>query len=130
RQHEDRRVVRRLVAPPSLPAFVGPRSADGAEHVAAEDPGADPFECLRREIVVDAGLAVRIAVHAVPGARAEEPVEQLRAADAERMLEILSGSGAVSVDGDGERSDEKARHCARILAAKQDVATRATWRSM
>src|SRR5262245_49812608 len=34
RQHEDRRVVRRLLAPPTLPTLVGPRSADGSEHVA------------------------------------------------------------------------------------------------
>src|SRR5579862_2763950 len=44
RQHEDRHVVWRLVTPPTLPALVGPRAADGTEHVAAHDPRADALE--------------------------------------------------------------------------------------
>src|SRR5437588_3610957 len=114
REHENRRVVRRLVAPPPFPAFVRPRAADGAEHVAAEDPGADSFQTLRREIVVHPGFAVRLTVHAPPGARAEEAVEPLGTSDAEAVFEILSGSGAVSVDREGERSYQEARHGAAL----------------
>ena len=51
-QHEDGRVIRRLVAPPALPAVVRPRAADRAEHVPAENPRADSGEALRRDVVV------------------------------------------------------------------------------
>src|SRR5882672_12011217 len=44
RQHEHRHVVRRIVAPPSLPVVVGPWSPDGAEHVAPKNPAAEPGE--------------------------------------------------------------------------------------
>src|SRR5512144_1363219 len=40
-QHEDRRVVRRLVTPPAFPGLIRPRAPDRAEHVTAENPGAD-----------------------------------------------------------------------------------------
>src|SRR5512135_214642 len=37
REHEDRRVIRRLIAPPALPAVVRPRASDRTEHVAPKD---------------------------------------------------------------------------------------------
>ncbi|WP_306667921.1 4-hydroxythreonine-4-phosphate dehydrogenase PdxA, partial [Klebsiella pneumoniae] len=48
-QHEDRHVIGRGVAPPALPRIVGPGAAHRAEHVAAEDPGADIVEAARGE---------------------------------------------------------------------------------
>jgi hypothetical protein len=53
---------------------------------------------LHRNVFVDASLAVRIAVHPLPGARVEEPVKQRRPADSERILKILTRPGTVSVD--------------------------------
>src|SRR6266446_5714381 len=41
RQHEDRGVIRRLVAPPALPAVVQPWASDRTEHIASENPGTD-----------------------------------------------------------------------------------------
>src|SRR5204863_9798158 len=81
RQDENRRVVRRLIAPPALPVLIRPRSTHGPEHVASHDPRADVLEALRRKIVVDAGLAIRVAMHLVPRARFEKPVEQFRPRD-------------------------------------------------
>src|SRR5581483_12318009 len=46
RQHEDGRVIRRLVAPPALPAFVRPRASDRTEHVAPKNPGTDSGKAL------------------------------------------------------------------------------------
>src|SRR6266849_8812494 len=74
RQHEDRGVIRRFVAPPAFPAFVGPRPPNGTEHVTPENPRADSGEAFRGNIVVRAGLAILIAVHTLPGLRMEEPV--------------------------------------------------------
>src|ERR1700683_2942787 len=82
RQHEDGRVVRRLLPPPALPAVIRPRPSDRTEHVASENPGPDSAEAFLRNCVVDARLAIRMAVHLPPDTRVKKPVHQLRAADA------------------------------------------------
>src|ERR1700693_2860156 len=89
RQHEDRRVIRWLVAPPALPAVVRPRAPDRTEHVAPENPGTDSGKALLRNAVVDSRLPILVAVHLSPHACVEEPLHQLRAPDTERMLQIL-----------------------------------------
>src|SRR5882762_4431789 len=58
RQHEDGRVIRRLVAPPALPALVRPRAPDRTEHVAPENPGTDSGKALLRDPVVDSRLPI------------------------------------------------------------------------
>src|SRR6476661_8237132 len=88
RQHERRHVIRRLVAPPALPALVRPWAAHGAEHVAAEDPCTEAPEPTLGDLVVDAGFTdVAFAVHALEDASREEPLHDLRAAFAQRVLE-------------------------------------------
>src|SRR3974390_1050280 len=47
-EHEDRRVVWRLPAPPSAPALIRPGPSPRAEHVAPENPGTDYGEALGR----------------------------------------------------------------------------------
>src|SRR5438477_2335716 len=74
RQHEDRRVIRRLVAPPALPAVVRPRASDRTEHVAPKNPGADSGKTLLRDPVIDSRFAVVMAVHPPPYAQGEEPL--------------------------------------------------------
>src|SRR6267378_1664869 len=73
RQHEDGRVIRRLVAPPALPAVVRPRASDRTEHVAPKNPGADSGKTLLRDPVIDSRFAVVMAVHRPPYAQGEEP---------------------------------------------------------
>src|SRR6266446_10749684 len=105
RQHEDGRVIRRLVAPPALPAVVRPRASDRTEHVAPKNPGTDSGKALLRNPVIDSRFAVVIAVHRPPYARVEEPLHQLGTPDAERMLETLVRPSAVAVDGNRETLD-------------------------
>lgn len=97
-EDEDGSVVGGFFAPPAFPGFVGPGASDGAEHVAAEDPGADVFEAFGGEVVVDAGFAAGLALHGSPGAGGHEPVEEFVAADAEGVFERLGGTGAVAVE--------------------------------
>src|SRR3989454_867865 len=66
RQHEDERVIRRLVAPPAPPAVVQPRAPDGTEHVAPENPGTDSGKALLRNSVFDCRLSIVMAVHPAP----------------------------------------------------------------
>jgi hypothetical protein len=58
-EHEHGHVVRRLVAPPALPALVGPGAAHRAEHVAPHDPGAHALHAL---------LAMRFSTPVSPSA--------------------------------------------------------------
>src|SRR3989449_837702 len=109
RQHEDGRVIRRLVAPPALPALVQPRAADWTEHVAPKNPGTDSGKALLSNSVVDSRLSIGMAVHLPPHARVEEPVHQLGAPDAERILEILVRPGTIAVDGNREALDPESR---------------------
>src|SRR5712692_5701577 len=110
RQHEDGRVIRRLVAPPALPAVVRPRASDGTEHVAPENPGTDSGKALLRDSVIDSRLSIAMAVHPPPYARVEEPLHQLGAPDAERILEILVRPGTVAFDGDRKALDAEFGH--------------------
>src|SRR5713101_6589490 len=110
RQHEDGRVIRRLVAPPALPAVVRPRASNRTEHVAPKNPSTDSGKGLLRNPVIDSRFAVVIAVHPPPYARVEEPLHQLGTPDAERMLEILVRPSAVAVDGNRETLDAEFRH--------------------
>src|SRR5437879_7892942 len=109
RQHEDGRVIRRLVAPPALSALVRPRAPDWTEHVAPENPGTDSGKALLRDSVVDSRLPIGMAVHLPPYACIEEPLHQLGAPDAERILEILVRPGTVAVDGNREALDAESR---------------------
>ena len=114
-QYEYRRVIRRLVAPPALPAVIRPRAPDGPEHVAAENPRADTGEAvLRHSLSIPVSPSV-LSVHPAPHARGEEPLHQLGAVDAERVLEILIRPGAVAVDGDREALDAEFRHLLNSL---------------
>src|SRR6266852_9934831 len=110
RQHEDGRVIRWLVAPPALPAVVRPRASDRTEHVAPKNPGTDFGKALLRNSVVDSRLSIVMAVHPAPYACVEEPLHQLRAPDAERILEILVRPSTVAVDGNSEALDAEFRH--------------------
>src|SRR5882724_201790 len=101
-EHEDGNVIGRRVAPPPLPALVGPGPAHRPEHVAAQDPGPDIGEAADREILVDAGRPAVLAGHLVKHAGREEPPEQPGAAHAERIVEALIGSGAEPVEGEAE----------------------------
>src|SRR5712692_1496490 len=74
RQHEDGRVIRRLVAPPALPAVVRPRASDRTEHVAPKNPGADSGKALLRNSVIDPRLSIVITVHLPPYTCVEEPL--------------------------------------------------------
>lgn len=99
-EHEDRHAIGRLLAPPALPAVVGPWPAARREHVAAHDPGAEIFEAARREMLVDAIAAALLAVHRAEGGRVEHPFVQRLAAAPQRIGEALVRPGAEAVDRD------------------------------
>src|SRR2546421_10007981 len=110
RQHEHRVVVRRVVAPPTLPFLVRPRSADRAEHVAPHDGGADAGVARDQEPLVDALLAALLADHETAVMGREDPLVQPLPAGAERVVKALRRPRAVPVDRDREVMDAQFRH--------------------
>src|SRR5712691_7540092 len=97
-EHKDRRVIGRLVTPPPFPTVIRPGASNRAKHIPPENISADTSEALRRDIVVDAGLAIFIAVHPLPGERGKEPVKPFEPANSERILKILARHSAESID--------------------------------
>jgi hypothetical protein len=97
REYKHRDVVRRLLTPPAAPRLVRPRAADGPEHVPSQDPRADPDEPPFRHPVVDTRVPAGLSVHLTPGPGAEEPLHELRASHAQRVLQVLSWPGADTV---------------------------------
>ena len=100
REHEDGHVIRRIVAPPALPAVVRPGPRIGPNMLRPRIHAPTFVESARREIVVDAGGAAVLAVHLLERARGDEPLVQLLAAHAERILQALVRAGAVAVERD------------------------------
>src|SRR6185503_8749100 len=109
-QNEHRTVVLRVVAPPSLPGVVRPGSANRAEHVAAEDPGADVVEAPPGEAVIDARVAALLSEHLADRASGQRPAVQPHAADAQWVVEALVGSSAIAVERNGEGVHAKFGH--------------------
>ena len=75
-EHEHVGVIRRRVAPPALPVVIWPVAAYWAEHVAAEDPGADVLQATGHEIIVHASGALTLSNHAMERARVRHPQER------------------------------------------------------
>src|SRR4029450_10676945 len=96
-EHEDRRVIRRIVAPPTLPIVVRPRSADRSEHVAPYDPRSNVGETARHKVVINAAFSNALTFQLLKSASGNHPVVQLLTADSERIVDILTGAGAVAV---------------------------------
>ena len=115
RQHEDRHVVRRLLAPPAAPLLVGPGAPDGPEHVPAEDPSR-PCRSKPRaaKVVVRAGRAACLPV--LGDARCAWR-RTSRAAPLRRRPAGARGPGRArrqAVDRDREGLDDESRHRASL----------------
>lgn len=119
-EHEDRRVEGRIGAPPAGPCFVGPGSPDRAEHIAADDPRSYVGESTRYEVVIDATRTAFFSHHLLKGTSWEHPVVQCVTAEAKRVVEILIGTGAVSVNGYCKVMDTKS--CHRMIFSGRAIA--------
>jgi len=100
RQHEGRRVIGRIVAPPALPALVRPRTADRPEHIAAEDERAEPVHRTICVGLIDAVRAPVLTDHCLEHARTEHPLVQFQPAFAERIFKALLRPCSETVERD------------------------------
>src|SRR3954464_7658865 len=116
RQHEDRVLEGRSVAPPALPVLVGPGAAEGAEHVAAHDGGAHALEGPGRVAVVQPRAAPLDADHGLEGAGGEEPVHDLDGVLAERLGLALLKAGSETIQGTAEGANHDFRYADWIIS--------------
>jgi len=131
REDENGHMVGRTWTPPAFPELAGfgigsPGTANGAKHVAAEDPCANVVERSFGEIIVDAGGAGGAAggsvrgfggvgvsgprVNSVEKLGLEEPFMEFKSAAAERILEVLVRTRAEAVEGEREGGDFEFGH--------------------
>src|SRR5690554_5858876 len=81
-QDKNRHVVRRVLTPPSLPARIGPGTANWSEHVSPDNPRSDVPESPCSKIVVDAGGSITRTVGPLERACWDEPLVQIFATHA------------------------------------------------
>src|SRR5580700_10135961 len=110
RQHEGRRVIGRIVAPPALPALVRPRTADRPEHIAAEDERTEPVHRTIRVGLIDTVRAPVLADHCLEHARTEQPPVQFHPAFAERIFKTLFRPCSETVERDRKACNAHFRH--------------------
>jgi hypothetical protein len=102
-EHENWRVVNRVLSPPSSPALIRPGTAHWSEHISAYDPGTDIVETARGKIVVDPSLAVFASeqVRRLKRASRERPSVQGGSANSQRILQALMRPCAKAVNRNG-----------------------------
>jgi hypothetical protein len=103
-------VVRGIVAPPPLPGFVRPWTANWAEHVSPHDPRADVFKSTHRKLIINARAAALATEHLLEGAGPKRPFVQGGAAESKRICSILVRTGAVTVNGERKAADTELGH--------------------
>jgi hypothetical protein len=109
-EHEDRCVIRRVLAPPPLPGAVRPRPANWPEHVSTHDPGSYTRKAARRKLLIRVYRSAVFAVHLPKGASRDDPVVQREAAGTQRVVQVLARARTLSVEGDRKGVHTKLRH--------------------
>jgi len=103
-------VVRGIVAPPPLPGFVRPWTANWAEHVSPHDPRADVFKSTHRKLIINARAAALATKHLLERPRLKRPFVQGHTAKTERVSKVLVRTGAVPVNGERKAADTELGH--------------------
>ena len=112
-EHVHRRMKGRVIAPPTVPRFICPRSALRPELVPAHDLHTDPGAPSTGEGLVDAGASAGVAVRLLDAAEAtggKEPLVETGTSVSEGRLEALTFTGAETVKRHRKVVDPNARH--------------------
>ena len=86
-EHENLRMVNRVLTPPPSPALIRPGTAHRPEHISAYDPRAHIVEAALGKVIVDPGLSPYVSEHfLLKGASRHRPSMKGRSADAKRVI--------------------------------------------
>src|ERR1700683_491815 len=89
---------RGILAPPTGPLTLSPRSTNRAEHVPTHDGGPNTRFPFREEFVVEPVTTAFLANHLTAAPCGEDPFVESCTADPKWMVEILSESGAITIE--------------------------------
>src|SRR5690606_25953156 len=96
--------------------------------VPAEDPCTDVLETTRGEALVDArGPCVPAEQRPLDGAGREEPLMELRAAHAQRIVTVLTRTRAVPLERDGKTVDAYLAHCGSPFSFEKTMRLLSSW---
>ena len=98
-QHEHWDVIDRILAPPTPPALIWPRSANRTEHVSAENPSPNVLKAPSGKVIINARSSA-IAAEQVLLKRScgEGPAMKRSTAHAERVVDVLVWACAETVE--------------------------------
>src|ERR1051325_6554206 len=96
-QDEGRNMIGWLLAPPSFPCVVRPRSAHRSKHVTAQNPRAYVLHTPPRPLVINTSRTTFVAVHLLPCARREKPLKQFRTSNAKGIFNALPRPSGVTI---------------------------------
>src|SRR5579863_10516581 len=109
-EHEDLRVIRRFVSPPSFPRLVRPGASNRPEHISPDDPRADVDKPTGDEVIINAGFPTAFASHCLECASFEYPLVERKPAQPEWVLKALTWASPKSVDGHSESVNAQLSH--------------------
>jgi hypothetical protein len=108
-QHEDRHVIGRVVTPPAVPrGILAPSAGPAPEHIATHHDRADAGLRLLDHRRARVDLATLLSLLPAPHLEREDPLVQLQAADAERVLLTLVGTGDEPIQRHRQLEPERA----------------------
>ncbi len=118
-EHENLRMVNRVLTPPSPPALIRPGTAHWPEHISAHNPGANIVEAARGKVVVDSPTLSVFASEQVrlKRARRERPSMKGSSADTKRVLQALIRACAKAVNRNGEAFHTEFSHLVVLSVA-------------
>ena len=85
-------------APPSLPAFIGPRTTHRSKHVPPNDPCANVLKTTRDKVIVSIRGPTLLTVYSVKSACPKRPLVQCRPTHTEWVLETLIPAGSIPIN--------------------------------
>jgi len=101
-EHENLRMVNRVLTPPSSPALIRPGTAHWPKHISAHNPGTNIVEAARGKVVVNPGLSVFASEQLrLKRASSERPFVKGSSADSKRVLQALIRACAKAVNRNG-----------------------------
>ena len=98
RQHEDRHVKRRIVAPPTIPWIVSPWAIAAAKHVSAHNGRPDVLKIFRGDVVIGTSRAAFHSMAFTERSHRERPLMEFLATLAKWIRDALVRPGDVAVE--------------------------------
>ena len=111
-EHENLRMINRVLTPPSSPTLIRPGTSHGPKHISPHYPGPDIVKAASSKVVVNpADLSAFTTEHLLlKRASRERPSVKGRSANSQRVLQALIRTGTKAVNRNGVALYSEFRH--------------------